>query len=360
MPARESRTELLVGIFILFGLAVLGWLIISFGNFSKGYKDGYHVTVRFSDASNVIKGTKVRMAGTTIGEVASPPSLEELQVGANEMPKVRVPLVIDNQRRLPRNTVFQIESLTVLGDKVIVASIPENPSTALLEEGEIVDGGGASGLESIQSDAVAVASDIRELVEDSQTSLIKFDAALDDIRAIALRLTESIEQVNNGILSDRNIGTISRTLTNIEDASVGAKAASADMQPLLADARLAVQEITALADRAQLTFGEVDKQLAHIGPAMEEVPSTVRSIKAVADDAQGAVQEAEKTLAKAGDTLDNLNSENGLVSALGKDEDISTDTKTFVRNLRRYGILGYKDEATPEDDPRERYRGRRR
>ena len=38
-----------------------------------------------------------------------------------------------------------------------------------------------------------------------------------------------------------------------------------------------------------------------------------------------------------------------------------TDAKVFVRNLRRYGILRYRnDEIPPEDDPRNRYRGKRR
>ena len=39
---------------------------------------------------------------------------------------------------------------------------------------------------------------------------------------------------------------------------------------------------------------------------------------------------------------------------------ISLDMKDFVRNLKKGGILGYKDEEEKEDDPRDRFRGKRR
>ncbi len=44
------------------------------------------------------------------------------------------------------------------------------------------------------------------------------------------------------------------------------------------------------------------------------------------------------------------------------DEEVSADTKTFIKNLKRHGVLGYKDDSTyDERDPQtSRYRGMRR
>jgi ABC-type transporter Mla subunit MlaD len=355
MAAKEQRTATLVGIFIFAGLAVLAWLILQFGRFQNSYDEVYNIEVRFSDASGVITGTPVRLSGVRIGAVSGRPTLESISP-----PKVRVPIAIDSSRILPADAIFQIQSATVLGDKLIVVTIPENPTSAVLGPNSMIDGGGAGGLEAIQNDAVAVAGDARILMADARTTLLKFDAALDDIRAVAGRLGETVEEINTGVLSQKNVSSLSRTLANVEDASIGARNASADLKPLMVNAREAIEQVTILAQKAESTFEEVDRQLAHIEPAMEEVPETMRSLRRVADKAEGAVGEAEKTFAKAGETLDSLNNEEGLVGTLTQDEEVNTDTKTFIKNLRRHGILGYKDEATPEDDPRERYRGRRR
>lgn len=355
MATDKQRTETLVGLFFFIGLALLTWLILTFGRLDSGYDNVYRVNVRFGDASGVIEGTSVKLAGALIGKVAETPKLEP-----GMTPRVRVPIDIRADRPLPANAVFQIQSASVLGDKVISVSIPEELSAQTLANGALLDGGGASGLEAIQTDAVAVAGDARILMADARTSLLKFDAALDDIRSVAGRLSETVEQLNGGVLSNRNVASLGRTLSNLEDASIGARNASADLKPVLVDARQAIQQVNRLAVRAEGTFDEIDTQLAHVGPAMEGVPETVRALTRVANKAEGAVGEAEKTFAKAGQTLDTINEGEGLVGTLTQDEETSNDTKTFLKNLRRHGILGYRDEETDEKDPRERFSGRRR
>lgn len=355
MAVDKQRTETLVGFFFFVGIALLAWLILTFGRLDSGYDEVYRVDVRFSDASGVIEGTSVKLAGALIGKVAATPTLEP-----GMMPRVRVPIDIRADRPLPANAVFQIQSASVLGDKVITVSMPEEISSEVLVSGALLDGAGASGLEAIQTDAVAMAGDARILMADARTSLLKFDAALDDIRSVAGRLSDTVEQINGGVLSEQNVSSLGRTLSNIEDASIGARNASADLKPVLVDARQAIQQVNRLAEKAEGTFAEIDAQLAHVGPAMEDVPEAVQALARAANKAEGAVGEAEKTFAKAGQTLDTINQGDGLVGTLTQDDEVSTDTKTFIKNLRRHGILGYRDEESDEKDPRERFSGRRR
>lgn len=355
MANGTPRTTTLVGLFIFAGLAVLTWLVMQFGRFQNSYDKVYQIEVRFSDASGLIEGTPVRLAGVRIGSVTGKPILESVTP-----PRVLVPIAIDASRTLPADSVFQIQSATILGDKLISVSIPDQPSSAVLGNKSVIDGGGASGLEAIQNDAVALAGDARILMTDARSGLVKFNLALDEIHTVTAQLGDTVEKINSGILSQQNLETVTRTLANVEDASVGARNASADLKPLMVDARKVINQVNELAQKAEGTFDEIDRQLVNIEPAMEEVPATMRSLRRVADKAEGAVGEAEKTFAKASETLDTLNDNEGLIGTLTKDEEVNTDTKTFLKNLRRHGILGYKDEETPEDDPRERYRGRRR
>ena len=355
MAPGEQRISILVGIFIFSGLAGLTWLILQFGSFQNSYDEAYEIQVRFDDATGLFDGTPVRLAGVRIGTVSGKPILESVSP-----PRVLVPITIDASRVLPTNSIFRVQSATVLGDKLVIVTIPDNPTKTFIKNNSIIDGGGASGLEALQGDAVAIAGDARILMKDAHTSLLKFDTALDDIRGVIGRLNDTVEQVNTGILSDENVATMSRTLSNVEGATMEARSASRDLKPLMADARTAINQVTNLAEKAEGTFDEINRQLVHIEPAHEEVPATMQSLRRAADKAEGAVGEAEKTLAKAGQTLDSINSSDGLVGTLTQDEEVSDDTKTFIKNLRRHGILGYKDKETPENDPRERYRGRRR
>lgn len=355
MAEPKQRTELLVGIFIFFGLLLLTWLILYFGNQGEKFDSVYTIQVAFEDAGGVGKGTPVKLAGAVVGQVNGPPTLEPTL-----MPKVRVPIEINGDRRLPTNTLFRVESATVLGDKIIIIKIPENPSGAFLAHGDVIAGAGPGGLDALQADAVAIAGDTRALMSSARATLKSFDAALGDIRSITTQLDQTVSQLNSGVLSDRNIASLQRTLANVEDASVGARNASGDLKPVLADARTTMAKINSLAERAEGTFATLDRELANVGPALQEAPETLRAIRRTADKAEGAVTEAEKTFAKANDTLDSLNNDDGLLGTLTSDAAVTSDTKTFVRNLRRHGILGYKDEETDEEDPRERFRGRRR
>ena len=63
---------------------------------------------------------------------------------------------------------------------------------------------------------------------------------------------------------------------------------------------------------------------------------------------------------KAGAALERVESGDGLLGTLAYDREVSDDAKAFVRNLKQQGILRYRDKEVPEEDPRSRFRGRRR
>lgn len=340
MPYRDRRTETMVGFFLFVGLALLGILILQFGRFGDRPKESYTISVEFKDASGVIKGSEVRLGGAKIGQV-----LEKPELGENR--KVVVVMAIRDDLLLPADSVFQIVSLSLLGDKAIVVTIPEEPSSAVLGEGSFVQGGGPSGLEAIQGDAESIAEDARVLMGNARTSLQKIDASLDEVLAVAVRLGDSVERINNGLLSDENMASFSTSMENFEKATANIKEASGDLKPVLADAQKTLASVGNAAAEAEETFVKAGEQLDHLEPALRDVPKAVKNIARVAD--------------KAGEAIDKLESGDGLLGTLAYDREVKDDTKTFIKNLRRHGILGYRDaEEFDANDPRERLRGRRR
>jgi phospholipid/cholesterol/gamma-HCH transport system substrate-binding protein len=333
MASRDKRTETLVGLFLFIGLALLGTLIVLYGRSSDKLRSFYTVTVEFKDASGVIKGSKVSLGGAPIGQV-----IEKPELGSNR--RVKVVMGIRDDVPLPTNSVFQIISLSLLGDKAIVVSIPEETSEKDLADGAFLQGGGPSGLEAIQGDAESIAADVRDL-------LPKIDAALDEMRAVAGHLSEGVERINSGLLSDENIASFGKSLASLERTTGTFEEAALELKPMLVEARASIQQVGGVAEEATETFAKASAQIENLEPALREVPAAVRSISKVADSASAAI--------------DDMKDGDGLLGTLAYDKEIKSDSKNFVRNLRRYGILGYRDDETyDENDPRERFRGRRR
>jgi len=177
----EKRTETLVGVFVLMGLLSLGGLIVMFGKFGDSFKSEYRVMVEYEDASGLIKGSEVRMGGAKIGNVASVPKL-------TESARVVVELKIDEEVRLPKGSKFQIESISLLGDKMVVVVPVENPDGVFYVDGDFVMGSGAGGLDALQSNAQDLAKTALDFAKEAKVSMGKLNAALDEVTLVAGKL----------------------------------------------------------------------------------------------------------------------------------------------------------------------------
>src|SRR5204862_8196793 len=75
MNRHERGLEFKVGIFVFVEPAMLGALLVQFGRLGEGFKTYYTITVRFNDASGLLKGTDLLLAGARIGKVEDRPKL---------------------------------------------------------------------------------------------------------------------------------------------------------------------------------------------------------------------------------------------------------------------------------------------
>ena len=334
MAGSHSRTETLVGLFLLIGLAMLGGLVFTFGNFDDRFAGRYTITVVFEDASGLIKGSEVRMGGARIGKVGDTPRLTD-QV------KVEVPLDIIDDIRIPQGAEFRIASASILGDKLIVITPPAKPAKGTIAPGSVVTGSGTAGLDAIQDNAVALSAEAKRLLAGADTTLKHIDGAVADIREATTALKETLGKLNDGVLSAENLDHLAATLKNLDRVSAG-------LEPVLADAREAIGGVKSAADGARETFDKASARIDELEPALKDVPGAVASLSRAAD--------------QAAETLERVEDGKGLLGTLAYDEGVSDDARTFIRNLRRDGILRYRDEEHegPEDDPRARFRSRRR
>ncbi len=346
MATNSKKTETLVGLFLFIGLALLAGIILLFGNIGDYFKERYEVKVRFTEASGVIEGSTVRLRGAKIGQVAAKPHLMGDSL-------IEVVLEVEEGVQIDQGSTFQIGQASLLGDKEIVITPPVQSSHLYLSPGAVAMGSAPGGLDFLQNEAGAIAGDARELLQGAKGTLAQLEISMDEIRTVVTQMGLTMNKVNDGLLTEQNLGSFSRTLTNLDEASASFAKLGMKLDPSLEELRLALTEVRETnqatkktIETAKATLETAQASIAKIDPALEKVPGVLASIEKTADRATAAI--------------DKVDSDKGALGALVSDQELKTDMKDFVRNLKKNGVLRYKDEDEKEEDPRDRFQGRRR
>src|SRR5271163_3069095 len=138
---QTSNLETKVGIFLLMGIGLICTLIIIFGEMPDLFKPTYTLTVKFPNASGLLKGSDVYISGALIGKVTTDPHpIPDTQ-------KVEVNLKIDKNVGIREDAQYVIGSAGLLGDKfvdvqpvVYKEGTPEDQKAPLVKDGEVIEG----------------------------------------------------------------------------------------------------------------------------------------------------------------------------------------------------------------------------
>ena len=108
---KNRSIELLVGSFVLLGLAAVLYLAIQVGSARVFGSDSYTVTASFTSASGVNPGSRVEIAGVRVGTVK--------EVVLDEFFYAIVTLELPNSLELDEDTVAKIKTAGLIGDRFI-------------------------------------------------------------------------------------------------------------------------------------------------------------------------------------------------------------------------------------------------
>src|SRR4029078_13669371 len=231
MNRHERGLEFKVGIFVFVGLAMLGALVVQFGRLGEGFKTYYTVNVRLRDASGLLKGTDVLLAGARIGKVAGGPKL------VREGGGVAVPLKIYDYIKIPEGTKFTVGSSGLLGDRFVNVAIPSGPQKAYLPPNADVEGARETGIDDLTRSGGALVTDLRGTVQ-------KVDTTVDRLKQDTLspanmeNLTASMEHLNQatGALAESS-KKLDGVIEQADSAMASAKKAADGLQTAIADTR---------------------------------------------------------------------------------------------------------------------------
>ncbi|HJX98010.1 MAG TPA: MlaD family protein [Chthoniobacterales bacterium] len=169
MNRHERGLEFKVGIFVFAGLAMLGALVVQFGRLGEGFKTYYPLTIRFNDASGLLKGSDVLLAGARIGKVAGGPRL------VREGNGVAVPLKIYDYVKIPEGSKFTVGSSGLLGDRFVNVTMPAGKPTKFLPPNTLINGSRETGIDDLTREGGALMGDLRGVVQKIDTTVTRLN-----------------------------------------------------------------------------------------------------------------------------------------------------------------------------------------
>jgi phospholipid/cholesterol/gamma-HCH transport system substrate-binding protein len=238
MNRHERGLEFKVGIFVFVGLAMLGALLVQFGRLGEGFKTYYALTVRFSNASGLLKGSDVLLAGARIGKVAGGPRL------VREGDGVAVPLKIYDYVKVPEGTKFSVGSSGLLGDRFVVVTPPSGQPKAYLPPNAYIDGTRETGIDDLTREGGALVSDLRGTMQKIDTTVNRLNQETLS-SANMENLKSSMEHLNQatGALAESS-KKLDGVIGQADSTMASAKKAADTLQDAIADTRKVLRSAT--------------------------------------------------------------------------------------------------------------------
>jgi len=247
------------------------------------------------------------LSGANIGDVSQAPTL------TGENYEVEVGLSIRKAVKVPRTAIFQIRSAGMLGD-AYVDVVPPGEFTPgdFAEPNELITGKRTGGFDDLTSKGTQVMDTLNRDV------LKKVSATLDEIKTTTSTLNEKL-------LSDKN-------LSNVEDTFANLKTTSGELTKTTHDLDLMVNRAQEVVDSAK---------------------GTMKTIDSAAGDLRLTLGDFRKTSESARTLVTKATTGEGALGTLISDKQTAEDLKALISNMRRSGVLWYKNkpvtgpEATP-------------
>lgn len=311
MRNSERAVEVKVGFFVFLGLAIIAVMVVRFGSLGDGLQGFYPLTVDFPNASGLRKGSEVLMGGARVGWVAEAPRIEDS--GRH----VRVGLNITRGIEIPVEAEFQIGSSGLLGDRFVDVQVTSGElSGVLLEPGATVEGKREAGFDDLGREGAELLRELRETVA---------------------QVGGVVERVDEELLTAQAFEDLRESMAALRSTAEGLAEASGQIDDVFAKLR-------DLLDRGEEALQTVQ------GAVSAAERTLVSAEEAVDEEVRPALREAREALVDVRSALADALEGEGLLATLVNDPELSEDVKRLVANLRRHGILFYRDRSEVEGD----------
>ncbi|MFH1887464.1 MAG: MlaD family protein [Pseudomonadota bacterium] len=337
---KSFSLEAKVGVFILLGIVLLGYMSTRIGLLDLSGPQGYQVYVNFDSATGLTPDVPVEIAGVQVGRVAGV-TLDGDQA--------RVALVLRKEIRLTRDSEATIRTKGILGDRY-VELVPGSLSAPRLMPGErIVKSSTPTDVDELLTEMGKIARDIRR-VTNTLGGVVGGEEGRESLSSIVKNLREMAEAMNAAVQANtaqageivENLAVFSRTLREAGDQHggdlgeimVSARDASARLDRTLA----ALAEVIDKVNSGQGTLG----QLVNNPETADKLNGVLASLEDLSNKLNNeTVDSLNNTLTSWEDISRRLNKGQGSLGRLINDDETINQLNSALSNVNDY--LGRAD-----------------
>jgi phospholipid/cholesterol/gamma-HCH transport system substrate-binding protein len=340
MPTSKKAlgfSQLRVGIFVLFGLAVLAFLIMNSSGDFNPFEKKMRLKARFAAADGLREGSEVLLAGVHIGKVEQvvllpPDSPEEFKIEAimsvqNELDGRLV------SERVRTDSTAQLVATSLLANDKMINLTPGSSRGSAVKEGDVLESKEAMSINQLTQTGNDLLQQINKLAIPTNEILNKankgegtlgrvindeslykdLDATVNEARTTMTRLQSTIEKVNRGdgtagkLLNDPALyNSLNKTVAQLESISNDIRAGRGtagkfvnddalynETRAAVADLRVSAAKINEIADDFKVISADLRDGKGTAGKFLkdeklyEDAKSLVAKLDAMVNDAQG-------------------------------------------------------------------------
>ncbi len=371
-------SQLRVGVFVLFGLAVLAFMVLnSSGNFNP-FEKKLLLKARFAAADGLRDGNEVQLAGVRIGKVKEvillpPDSPEEF--------KVEAVLAIDNTlngkpvaERIRTDSVAQLVATSILAnDKTINISLGTANGTAVTEN-SVLNSSEAVSINKLTETGNKVLTQIDKLAIPANEILAKanqgegtlgqlinndqlyknLDTAVAETRLTVVKLQTTLDKVNNGngsagkLLNDPELyNSLNRTVEELEGISKDLRSGRGTAGKLLTDealyddTRSAIKELRDTVRSLQPAFDSLNNITTRLNDGKGTAGKLLKD-EALYNDARETLVKFNSTAEKLDRLIGDAQNGKGTIGKLITDETLYNNINQTASNVNQLSSEGTK------------------
>ncbi|HEV7699033.1 MAG TPA: MlaD family protein [Pyrinomonadaceae bacterium] len=375
MPRTQQKVtfaEVRVGIFMLVGLAVAGFVILnSSGNFSF-FEKKMHLKARFLTADGLHSGADVQLAGVSIGKVEDvnflPPDLPQ---GERIEATLNIVKTLDNKpisELIRTDSIAQLVATSVLGNDKMINITPGGAKGSPIEENAVLPSSAAVSLNQLTDTGNSLLTQINRLAVPANEILDKanrgegtlgrlvndealyqsLDSTVNDIRGTMTRMQSTLDKVNRGdgsagkLLNDpalynnlnKSVEQLQAIATDIRSGRGSAGKFISDEQfynetrSAVAELKISAQKISSIADDVKAITADLNAGRGSAGKLLRD--------DKLYDDTREAITHFNSTTTKLDAILTDAQAGRGTVGKLLKDETLYNNVSVSANNIATF------------------------
>lgn len=363
--------QLRVGVFVLVGLAVLGFLILnSTGDFNP-FKKTLDLKARFNTADGLREGAEVQLAGVHIGKVKE---IRLLPPDSPEESKIEAIMTVDQMldgrpitERIKTDSTAQLIATSVLANDKIINITPGTTTAAAVTANDVLDSSEAISINQLTQTGNELLQQINKLSIPTNEILNKanqgegtlgriindeslyknLDATMGEAKLTMLKLQNILEQVKSGdgsagkLLNDPALyNNLNKTVLQLEQISTDLRSGRGtagkfltdealynDSRAAISDLRVSAKKLNEIANDVKLITNDLNEGKGTAGKFLKD--------DQIYNDARVTLARINSTTEKFETLIGDVQNGKGTVGKLFTDESLFNNLNQTSANINQ-------------------------